>query len=105
MRPMRQFNSVVLPTPLRPIRLTHVPFGSDKSMSHSVWLWPYDWFSLAMVRISLTEVHLDHAGIVLHLVHRALGQHMALVEHGDLAGDRAHELHVVLDDDDGVRAG
>ena len=42
--------------------------------------------------------------IVLHLVHVAFGQHAALVQHGDPLGDRAHELHVVLDDDDRVLA-
>ncbi len=35
-------------------------------------------------------------------VERALGQHRALVQHGDLAPSAAHELHVVLDHDDRV---
>ena len=43
--------------------------------------------------------------VVAHLVHRPLGQHAALVQHGDLARDAPDELHVVLDDEDGVPPG
>ena len=35
---------------------------------------------------------------------RVLDQHAALVEHGDLLGDHADELHVVLDDDERLGA-
>ena len=38
----------------------------------------------------------------LHAVERALGQHRAFVQHGDLHIQRAHELHVVFDHDDGM---
>ena len=37
---MITFSSVVLPTPLRPIRQTQPPAGTSRSMSHSVWLPP-----------------------------------------------------------------
>jgi hypothetical protein len=35
-----------------------------------------------------------------HVVDRAFGQHRALVQHGHLDAERAHEGHVVLDHDD-----
>src|SRR5688572_29792007 len=87
-RPMRQPSSVVLPTPLRPMRLTQAPFGTSRSMSQSVWLWPYDWFSLAIERISLTEVDLDDARVVLDRVHGAFGEHVPFMQNGDFARDR-----------------
>ena len=52
-----------------------------------------------------TEIDLLHAGVSLDLGHRALAQHLALVQHRDRVGPPAHEVHVVLDDDHGpVRA-
>ena len=37
---MITLSSVVLPTPLRPIRQTQLPSGTSRSMSQSVWLPP-----------------------------------------------------------------
>ena len=39
-RPMITLSSVVLPTPLRPIRQTQPPAGTLSAASHSVWLPP-----------------------------------------------------------------
>ena len=34
------FSSVVLPTPLRPMRQTTLPAGTSRETSHSTWLSP-----------------------------------------------------------------
>ena len=39
-RPMITLSSVVLPTPLRPMRHTQLPAGTLSPTSHSVWLPP-----------------------------------------------------------------
>ena len=38
--PMIDFSSVVLPTPLRPMRQTTLPAGTSRATSHSTWLSP-----------------------------------------------------------------
>ena len=48
----------------------------------------------------LPEVGLDDARVVAHLLRRALGDLLAVVEHGDLLGDAHDDLHVVLDEQD-----
>src|SRR5919197_2380600 len=81
-RPMMLFNSVVLPTPLRPRRQTTCPGGTCRCTSHNTWLSPYDTFRPSMASIDAVpspQIHLDDAGIALHRVHGALTQHAALV--------------------------
>ena len=51
-----------------------------------------------------TEINFFHTLIVLHVVHRALTQHMALMQHGNFARDLTHKCHIVLNDDDAVLA-
>ena len=43
------------------------------------------------------QVGLDHARVLLHLLRRALGDLLAVVEHRDPVGDPHHDAHVVLD--------
>src|ERR1700752_3009118 len=50
----------------------------------------------------MSEVHFDDLGIVLDLLHGALGENLALVQHRDLVGDVLDELHIVLDHQDGA---
>src|SRR5689334_5224920 len=104
-RPMITLSSGVLPTPLRPTRQTQPPAGTSRPTSPSAWLPPSNWFPCAAASIvvvgSLTEVDLHDARVALDLRHRAVGQHLAFVQDGHAARDAAHELHVVLDDDDG----
>src|ERR687883_1149050 len=79
-RPMMLFNSVVLPTPLRPRRQTTCPGGTCRCTSHNTWLSPYDTFRPSMVSIGLmpsAQIHLDDAGITLHCVHGAFTQDTA----------------------------
>ena len=51
--------------------------------------------------VLLAEVGLDHARVVAHRRRVALGDLLAVVEHRDLLGDAHHDLHVVLDEQDG----
>src|SRR5205809_718266 len=100
-RPMIVFNSVVLPTPLRPMRHTTLFAGTVRSTPHSTCDSPYAASTpstVSMRLLPLSEVDLEHARIGLHLVDRSLAQHGALMKDRHLAGDLAHELHVVLDD-------
>src|SRR5436309_347461 len=48
-----------------------------------------------------SQIGLDHAGIGLHVARRALGDLLAVVEHGDTVGDSHHDAHVVLDEEHG----
>ena len=45
----------------------------------------------------MTQVNFDDLGVVLHALHGALGEDLALMQHGHLVGDVLDELHVVLD--------
>jgi hypothetical protein len=47
------------------------------------------------------QVGFDDARIGLHARRRAFGDLLAEVEHGDRVRDRHHDVHVVLDQDDG----
>ena len=49
----------------------------------------------------LPEVRLDHALVRLDLGRRALGDLLAVLEHGEALGDAHHDLHVVLDQQHG----
>src|SRR5881397_4135264 len=88
-RPITALRSVVLPTPLRPMRQTTSPGATLRSTPQSTCDPPYATSRRSTVSIdrlaAASDVHLEHARIRLHLVHRPLAQHRALVEHGDLA--------------------
>src|ERR1051325_1969089 len=74
-RPMMVFRSVVLPTPLRPMRQTTVFAGTTRSTPHSTCDSPYAASTRSTVSMGffpLAQVHLEHARVGLHLVHRAL---------------------------------
>src|SRR5881628_2899207 len=47
------------------------------------------------------EAYLGHARVGLDVARRALGDLLAVVEHGDAVRDLHHHPHVVLDEDDG----
>src|SRR5262245_22088651 len=99
--PMMLLRKVVLPTPFLPIRQTTLPVSTWRETSHRIWLSPYATSrpSTSSIRISApAQVDFHHAFVLLHLHHRALAEHLALMQHGDFSSDVAHELHVVLDD-------
>ena len=65
-----------------------------------VFIRVHSWLSFFLA----AQINLNHAFVVLHFVHAALAEDVALVEHGDFARELADEGHVVFDDDDGVFA-
>src|ERR1700726_988006 len=80
--PMMHLRSVVLPTPLRPIRQTTSPGPTARSTSRTISVSPYatDSCSIRSIRfLVLSEINLDHPGVVLHLVDAPLAQQLALV--------------------------
>ena len=52
-------------------------------------------------RSSLAEIGFDHLRVALDLLRRALGDLLAVVEHGHGFGDPHHHPHLVLDQQDG----
>src|SRR6266536_2755175 len=95
---------VVLPTPLRPRTASEPRSPSETLTSSSTTVAPYP--ARTAVRVSasampLAEIDLAHAGMLGDLPGRALAQDLALHEHGDALGEAEHEVHVVLDDENG----
>src|SRR3982751_3729557 len=93
-RPMTLFSSVVLPTPLRPIRQTSSPGRTSRLTSRRMSVSPCDAdrFSIrSMFVAALSQVDLDDLRVALHLLHRPLAEDLPLVQHGDAHGDLAHE--------------
>ena len=52
-----------------------------------------------MPRVHSAEIGFLHLGVALDLLRRALGQHAALLQHGDALGQLEERIHVVVDDD------
>src|SRR5579883_1809031 len=50
------------------------------------------------------QIDVDHRGVVLHEIERAVGQHRAFMEYRDAALEAAYEGHVVHDHDHGAGA-
>src|SRR5207302_3763885 len=107
-RPMMLLSSVVLPTPLRPMRQTTFPCFTSRSTSRRMSVSPYATCSCLMLSIGLpvvSEIYLNHLGIALHFLHGALTERLALVQNGHSAGDLADESHVVVDHHQRMLAG
>ena len=56
------------------------------------------------VLLTPSEIRVDDPSVAAHGGHRALGQHPTLRQHDNPLAQRRYEVHVVLDDDDGVSA-
>src|SRR5438105_5525344 len=98
--PMTLLSSVVLPTPLRPMRQTTSPGPTCKWTSRRIRLSPYATDSCSIVSIGLailSQINLDHLGVALHLRDRALAEGLALVQDSHGPGDLPHERHVMID--------
>src|SRR5438309_6056892 len=83
-RPMTLLSSVVLPTPLRPIRQTSSPGPTSRLTPRRTCVSPYPTdrlFTWSMLAPALPEIDLDHARVALHLGHAPLTQLAALVQH------------------------
>src|ERR1700761_7027092 len=87
--PVIAFMVVVLPPPLEPISDTSSPSRTSKSMPFTAWMPPYATFRpltfnnvCAISMSSRAEVGLDHFFVALHFRRGALGDLLAVVEHG-----------------------
>src|SRR5687768_8003902 len=93
--------SVVLPTPFLPSTASAPRSGRARSTSSRTTVSPYPARTLDSSSMRFAQIHIVHALVARDLFGRALGQHDPLHEHGDAPREAEHELHVVLDDQDG----
>src|SRR5216684_1119122 len=100
-RPMMDFNVVVLPAPLRPIRQTISPLATSILTSCSTWLAPYQALRLLICNIRsvlpLAKIDPLHRLVLADLQRRSFRQQLAMVQHEDAVADPEHQLHLVLD--------
>src|SRR3954464_5075907 len=98
---------VVLPAPLRPRSMVSEFGATLKSTPCRMWYCPMCvWTALSSRRSGtrhpevslLDDRHGDHLG------RRALGHELSLVQHDDAIGQRAHDIHLVLDEEHGLVA-
>src|SRR5437879_110492 len=100
--PMMLLSSVVLPTPLRPMRQTTSPGFTARSTSRRMRVSPYAVCSCSIRSIALpvlSEINLNDLRVALHFLDGPLAEDLALVEDGHHAGDLADEIHVMIDDE------
>src|SRR5450631_1053316 len=121
MSPVSAFNVEVLPAPLAPIRVTISPAWTLKSIPLTAAIPPYatarpctvsrgELRRLSMSRASdkrfpaagessnrAAEVSRDDAGVALYCHRRALGDFLAVIEHGNTIAQPHDQLYVVFD--------
>src|SRR3990172_1458698 len=99
---------VVLPAPLRPRSIVSPARGTSKSTPCRMWYWPIcvltpasESSASAMRRLLRdAKVSLLHDRRGDHRLRFAVGDQLALVQHDDAVGERAHHVHLVLDQQD-----
>src|SRR5437764_14301647 len=101
-----ELTSVVLPMPLRPSSASACPCATPSEIRSSTTASPYPAVSASIARRSgidrlLAEIDRLHARIARDLLRRALDEQFAVDQHRDAVGEREHDVHVVLDEDDG----
>ena len=92
--------TVDLPTPLRPSSATHWPRATAQRHAEQRARQPV----VGADRVDfehrahqpLSQVHAPHLGVGADRLGRAVGDHAALVQHGDAIGGAEHHVHVVL---------
>src|SRR5438034_4675354 len=103
-RPITESSVVVLPAPLGPRTptISPTPTSSDTPLTAATLPYRASSPSTLSTRALPAEVGLDHARVGLDLGGRSLGDLLAEVQHGDPVGDAHHEIHRVLDEEDGL---
>src|SRR5262249_7494661 len=107
-KPMMLLRSVVLPTPLRPMRQTTSPGGTCMSTWRRICVSPYDTDSCSISSIRfpiLSQVDFNYFGIALHFADGPLAEDFPFVQHRDFHGNLPHECHVMIDDEQRVFTG
>src|SRR5215831_20332050 len=106
---------VVLPAPFAPIKQTNSPCSTPRSMPLTAWMPPYATCrrlnsssaradtrsSLQLERDLAAEIGGDDLGVILHFRRRPLRDLAAVVEHQHAIAHAHHQLHIVLDQQDG----
>src|SRR5260221_9313966 len=104
-RPMTLCMSVVLPAPLRPMRLTMAPSGTWSETSRrmriaAIETLRFSTLSTAFVPHIVTSHHITpDLGIVERRLRRGVGDDAALVEGEHALREAAYHFHVVLDEE------
>src|SRR5688500_3448263 len=107
--PMIERTVVVLPMPLRPRRLTTCDAGTSSEMPNSTWLRPYEVCRSRTASMNrpasrlLAQVGLAHLFVHFYLAGHVRGDDPAVNQHRDAVGEAEYRIHVVLDQDDGLR--
>src|SRR5437762_8936063 len=105
MAPATPRSVVLLPAPFAPISATISPSPTSNETSRHAGTSPYARSTFSTLSSKLApEIGLDDARLRLHLARRALEQRLAVIEHQHALGDVHHEVHVVLDDEQGDAA-
>src|SRR5258707_15049057 len=106
---MMDFNVVVFPAPLRPIRQTISPLATSIVTSCSTWLESYQAlrFSTCSIRSVLPLAKIDplHRFVLTNLRRRSLGKQFSVMQHQDTVADAQHQFHLVFDQNDGAFGG
>src|SRR3954466_13945403 len=106
-KPMMVRRHVVLPAPLRPRSMVSEFGATLKSTPCRMW-----YFSMCVCTAvsssrsatSDAEVGFLHDWHRNHFGGRALGDELPLVQHDDAIGERSHDVHLVLDQENGLVA-
>src|SRR5665647_1403934 len=104
-RPMAERSSVVFPAPLRPTRVTTSPWCTLRETPPRTRASPYQADSPSISSMSLPQIGGDDLVVHAHLLVASLGENLALLQHGDLTGKVANDVHVVVDEHDGEALG
>src|SRR5258708_33342623 len=106
---MMDFNVVVFPAPLRPIRQTISPLATSILMSCSTWLALYQAlrFSTCSIRSVLPLAKIDplYRFVLANLRRCSLRKELAVMQHQDAVTDAHDQFHLVLDQNDGALTG
>src|SRR6267142_2052543 len=106
-RPMIVRREVVLPAPLRPRSMVSEFGATLKATPCRMWYWPMcvlTPLSCSRSGTSDSEIGFLHDRRRNDFGGRALGDELALVQHDDAVGERAHHVHLVLDEQHGLVA-
>src|ERR1700674_2506920 len=105
--PMIVRKVVVLPAPLRPSSMVSPPRGTASSTPCKIWYGPMWVLTLsscssgAASDIGDTKIGFLHHRRGDHAGGLAVGHQLAVVQHDDAVGERAHHVHLVFDQQNG----
>src|SRR5688500_14428575 len=100
--PMIVRRQVVFPAPLRPSSIVSCFSGTAKSTPCRMWYCPICVLTPSRRSTGYSKIGFLHDRRGDDLRRRAGGDQLALVQHDDAVGERAHHVHLVLDEEDGL---